>query len=639
MDKLQPLIKYQYWICFGLAVIFVVTGWWMASGAIATETTQRKDIVDKAFAAAAQGATEPNEQWVQAAKKENESDNQAYNSASAQLWKRQQNARRWPPEVENELKGVPYLDQIKSSETRAKWASIYKDQIEKLLAIVRPFKDGEGLVVVDVNSISHRPFNSWRYGPPASPEIWNNQEDIWLLQSILTSIARVNEGANRLTESQVRQINRLTLRGGDRNAKPTSGGGGFGGGGGGFGGAMGMGMKGGDDEAGMGMGMGMGVGGGDSASHPGKEFEGATAGDILVEEFGADAGAGAGAGVGAGGFGAAMGMGKSSMGMSSPMSMSSGPAGTDGAAKTEEKRFVDEQPGYKTRAFLLDVIVRDDQLPNLLASLTNSDFPVEIVRVDITAAAGKASGGMGDRGGMMSGGAGMGGDEDSAIGIGLASSGASSMKGGMRGGMGMGMGMGAGLGSGGAAGSSMAPGMMSSAPGAMMGMGSGGAGLGMGMGMGSGMGMGIGSGVGTGKGNETLQAAMMDPLLINVRIGGLMTLYQSAQESNTQAATEKAEPITTPVLPAGEEGASDMTDSESPSSTGEASGTESNTAAVNAGNSEPSAEGSSPTGADPAVPNPATVAPPNATGPSEGSVPAPGSEESTPAAPVGASPP
>jgi len=630
MDKLQPLIKYQYWICFGLAVIFVVTGWWMASGAIATETAQRKDIVDKAFSAAAQGATEPNEHWVQAAQKQNESANQAYNSASAQLWKRQQNARRWPAEVENELKGVPYQDQIKSSETRAKWASIYKDQIEKLLAIVRPFKDGEGLVVVDVNNISHRPFNSWRYGPPASPEIWNNQEDIWLLQSILTSIARVNEGANRLTESQVRQINRLTLRGGDRNAKPSSGGGGLGGGGGGgfggggFGGSgnspMGMGMGSGGEESGM----GMGAGATGTASHPGKEFEGTTAGDILVEEFGADAGAGG----GGGGFGSGSGMGMGG-GMSSPMSMSSGPGATSGAAKSEEKRFVDEQPGYKTRAFLLDVIVRDDQLPNLLASLTNSDFPVEIVRVDITAASGKTSGGMGDRGGMMSGGPGMGGDQDSAMGMGMgmAPSGSSSTMGGMPGGMGMG----AGLGSGGGASSSMAPGMMSGAPGGMTGMGSGGPGLGMGSGM--------GTGAGTGKGIETLQAAMMDPLLINVRIGGLMTLYQSAQESNTQAATELAEPVTTPVVPPGEEGASDMTDSESPSSAGDASGNLSNPAAVSGENSEPSAEGSSPSEADPAAANTATDAPPDATGDSEGSGSVPQSDEATPADPVGASSP
>lgn len=253
MDKLQPLIKHRYWICFGFAIIFVTVGWWMASGAIATETNSRKEIVEKAFTAAGQGATEANEKWVQEALKENESDNSSYNSASAQLWKRQQNARRWPTEIEKDLKGVPYLDQIKSSETRAKWASIYKDQIEQLLAIVRPFKDGEGLVVVDRSSITHKPFNSWRYGPPASPEIWNNQEDIWLLQSILTSIARVNEGATRLTESQVRQIIKLTLRGGDRNAKPASGGGGLGGG-------MGM-MGAGAGGSAMGMGMGMGGGG------------------------------------------------------------------------------------------------------------------------------------------------------------------------------------------------------------------------------------------------------------------------------------------------------------------------------------------------------------------------------------------
>ncbi len=52
-----------------------------------------------------------------------------------------------------------------------------------------------------------------------------------------------------------------------------------------------------------------------------------------------------------------------------------------------EVRYVDgadKDIGYKTRAFLLDVVIRDERLPDLLAKLTNSDFPVEIVRVEIT---------------------------------------------------------------------------------------------------------------------------------------------------------------------------------------------------------------------------------------------------------------
>ena len=69
---------------------------------------------------------------------------------------------------------------------------------------VQPFQHetGEGLVLVDANRITRQPYNKWQINLPSTNEIWSNQEDIWLLQSILTSIARVNEGATRLTESQ-----------------------------------------------------------------------------------------------------------------------------------------------------------------------------------------------------------------------------------------------------------------------------------------------------------------------------------------------------------------------------------------------------------------------------------------------------
>ena len=47
-------------------------------------------------------------------------------------------------------------------------------------------------------------------------------------------------------------------------------------------------------------------------------------------------------------------------------------------------------------------------------------------------------------------------------------------------------------------------------------------------------------GAGAAIGAEALNAAMADPLLIDVRIGGLLTLYMTPEESETQAKTEEA---------------------------------------------------------------------------------------------------
>ena len=524
MDKLQPLIKHRYWIIFSFAVIFVIVGWWLASGAIASATEARRKSVEDSFSKAAQGKNEPNAAWVKVAQEQNAIDEKSKMDAARMLWERQQKARTWPESLAKDFQNVPFQGEVKEVQTRRKWKRVYRDQIESLLEIVKPYeaKTKEGLVVVSLNSIDHKPFGKWKYQNPVSAEIWTCQEDIWLMQSLLTSIARVNGEAKRITEANVRKINRLSLRGGDPAASPSSAGGGGGMMGGMSGGDMTMG--GGGLMAGNGMGMstmGGGSGGGaGAASYPGKEFEGNSGSDILAEEFGPVAGAGG----GMGGMEAAM--------MGSGMMKGRGMRGSDGAAETapvDENRYVDLVEGqYKTRAFLLDVIVRDDQLPNLLASLTNSDFPVEIRRVEVlsgvvsTGGANTGSGGagmsmMGGSPGMNLGGGGGGGGgfggEDMSDGMGMGYPGSSGMSGGLdmgdTGGMGMsGMGM-SGLGMGG------------------LGMG----GLGMG---------GMGMGAAGSAGGDPMAIALADPLLVTVKIGGLMTLYQSLEETNAQEETEKA---------------------------------------------------------------------------------------------------
>ena len=545
MDQLKPLIKHHYWICFGLSVIFVVVGWWLASGNIAEATATRKSSVEDSFSKAKQGGDAPNARWIEAAKKENELDAQAYGTSSKSLWLRQKNARIWPDDLAAEMKGIPYFEPIPNPVTRGKWGAGYGSQFDKLLEIIKPFqiKDGTGLVVVNKNRITHKPYNSWRIKAPLSDEVWKNQEDLWLLKCLLTSLARVNEGANRITEASLREIVALKLRGGDPEAKPAAAGGGGGmmgggmGGMGGFGGGGGSSFGGGEDAGGSGgMGM-MGAMGGGAAtpgSGPWKAFEGTFGMDLLSEEFGSVGGAGAGGMMGmmGGGSGESPGMSLGGFGGGG------GPPGAMGGAVVEADRYVHkaEDLPYKTRAFFLHVKVREEQVARLLAELTNSDFPVEIVRVDLKTFGGSAGS---SGGGLMSGGPGGG-----SMGLGMGG-----------GDMGMSMGggdMGMSMGGSGYGGEMGDDGYGDSLSG---GLGSGemgdaydpGAGYGddtLGGNMyggeyGSNTGMpGLGSESQTGK--QTLAAAMLDANLIEVRIAGLMTLYQSQEETEAQNETEAA---------------------------------------------------------------------------------------------------
>ena len=44
MDKLRPILKQKYWICFGLALIFVLYGWWVASDGVGRENRRTKEV-------------------------------------------------------------------------------------------------------------------------------------------------------------------------------------------------------------------------------------------------------------------------------------------------------------------------------------------------------------------------------------------------------------------------------------------------------------------------------------------------------------------------------------------------------------------------------------------------------------------
>ena len=529
MEKLQPFLKQKYWICFGLSLIFVLFGWWSAGSDLSAKTAERKTSVEGSFGKAGQGASDPNELWVVGGKKENEEDKGAYKTASLQLWKRQQTAREWPEQIRGEMENISYFADVPSKETRERWGSIYRTQIEDLLKIVQPFKNdtGEGLVMVDANRITKQPYDSWRVNKPTSNEIWSNQEDIWLLKALLNSISKTNDSATRITESPVREIKRLHLRGGDPKTKPGAVGaksGGMMSGAGGL--SSGMGNMANMDGGGEGYAGGMAGGGGGGAishSHPGTSFEGKSGGDILTEEFGAVAGA-----AGMGGLGMGMPGGEGYSGAMSGGALSSGSGfGAGKAAGKKEVRYVDDaekDQGYKTRAFLLDVVVRDERLPDLLAKLTNSDFPVEIRRVEILSRAAGASSSM----------SGMGGEGMSGYGGGM--SGAEGYGGEAPSGFGESSGM--------AAGSSMMGSRMAGGLSDLAGGGGGLAGYGLGAEGGypgeSGM---MEPGVGTDavamKAIEMVKAAMADPLLIEVRIGGLLTLYMTPEEVLTQAKTEE----------------------------------------------------------------------------------------------------
>ena len=526
MEKLQPVIKQIFWICFGFALIFLLIGWWSANGALSTDIETRTTAVNKAITDAGQNVSSvPNNDWTTAAKVVNEKHKGDFDKSANGLYQEQLKARVYPRAIRSELDLYKFNSTIPDKALRERFAQLYEAYFNEQFKVIKPYIDGEGLVDISNISISAKQDASkWIRRRPTSAEIWKAQEDIWLIRSLLDSIAAVNGSAERIDKAPLRALTVIQLRGGDREA-PIGGGGG--------GGGMGMGgMEGGEGYGGgYGGGGGFGAMGGSGATSSGawQAYEGSLASDLLNEELGAVSGGGGGGGM------SGMGMmgGGEEYGSGTPPGFGGG-----GTTEEEEDRYVDDDENlpYRTRAFMLNVKLVQTEIPALLAELTNSSFPVEILRVDagFTGGGAVASGAFG--GGEMGGGYGSG--------EGGYGSGESSGAGGFGGSPGFGGFGTSGMGAPGGMSAPGGPGGFGGSPG--MGMGSSGMGSsGMGAsGIGS-SGMGA-SGVGGNSrtsvlGQRLLAAAMADPAIATVRVAGLMTMYRSRVENEAEAAAEAAE--------------------------------------------------------------------------------------------------
>lgn len=383
MEKLQPLITHRFWVLFGLAILVPFIAWFMYNGAIQETIAGRKSAIKSDLDKAKVGGKTPNKEAAAAAAEFNKHHEGEYSKAASQLWLAQQNetAMFWPRRMEgfiNPPGGTPLkfgeapLDTNKSLQGKTIYQADYDEQFQqKVMSQIRKYPDEGGLCEVNEAMIHRVPSQTMKSALPDWETIWHAQEDVWLVAQLLKSIDNVNTsaGARSITESPVRQIHELTLYGGNldnpkKGSKKGSAGGYASQ-------SRGISLPGGGGAGMAGVGGGGGSLGGNTAKTAGLSSPDI---DFDVEEE----------------FGSAVDTSKkkkkkSNRGMSNYAQQSQqGPF----AAAGDLRRYVHDKEGgkFKTRGFKTRLTIQQDKLPALLAELTNSRWPVEIVRVHWEAA-------------------------------------------------------------------------------------------------------------------------------------------------------------------------------------------------------------------------------------------------------------
>ncbi|QDV28980.1 hypothetical protein Spb1_08470 [Planctopirus ephydatiae] len=360
MEKLEPIIRNRFWILSGLVVILSLAGWWMASSSLATTIDTRTKEIKAAEDKIPKGNV-PSADYSNKLSTINTYQERQVELARTMLWDQQRAKMAWPKNIQ------PYADE---AGYRGEFAPLARDiyrtsspsDIASVWQKVRPFnaQTGEGVVVFPLQAM---PVKYWRDLPPTSKEMWDAQEDLWLLDSLLSTITQLNGGetTNNRLDASIHQILKLQLMGGKRGEPidaPAAGGDPSGGGGEGYTPPMALG--------GDAFSSGGGGRGGKIASPTSADFP-------IKEEFGTAGGEG--------------GLNGSS---SSADSFAADPSALgDGAPQmAAARRYIDDDEGapFRTRGFYLSVLMDHRRIPDFIAELTSNErsvWPVEVVRVQM----------------------------------------------------------------------------------------------------------------------------------------------------------------------------------------------------------------------------------------------------------------
>jgi len=354
MDKLQPILKNHFWVLLVPLFSMNLWGYFSANSELKAATTARQAELDSVKSGIPAGTTDPNSKYAEELKKGNDVLVKNVDKELLDLWNRQKTRMIWPASVAAEIPKV-YKSEIKSNKVRLNYKNDYPAEKRKLHAIVEPYvADKRGITwtrKVDFPIEFINPHVVLGTLAIPSPMMWEAQEDLWLTQFILEAIREMNKDADSESSAVVRKVIAFRLLGGNGEstviASEGAGGDAFS-----------------EEEAPMG--------------NSGKGSRGLanTSGGIPTsvqfdpsEEFGTG---GDPAQMGAYGRG----------GMISPAGAGEEGEGGEAAEPTGPLRYVkeDEAAPFVERGFYLSVIINQDKLVDFLVALSNSEWPVRIVR-------------------------------------------------------------------------------------------------------------------------------------------------------------------------------------------------------------------------------------------------------------------
>ncbi|MEE3366298.1 MAG: hypothetical protein VX304_11670, partial [Planctomycetota bacterium] len=434
MDKLKPVLAHKFWILFVIVLVLAPFGWSSGTGALTDGIEGEKKKLEGTFkkiGGLAASAGEKNDNWIAELTKINSAMASRTTMAAGKLWDGQKQLKVWPPRIARRAPVFHCLEDVttvlgapngNANVIRTFYKLDYERELDRVWLLVEPEQAPQGARKVrfareDLPTPGRYP---WQGFDPSIEEIYSAQEDLWLISSLLTAIREVNAGTVSIVDSHVKELQLIQLFRGTRLSSGTSGSSSDGGDAGAGGAPEAGGAGGGAAGAGAGplpgqpTGVAAGVGGGGGGGAMGAM--GGGGGQVggtqftvpvdfaLTEEFsavliigqksqdGGGAMGGATGGAMGGAAGGPMGGGSSPMGSEVPMGGAGAPMGgatasggdtADASGSPDPLKYYCEDSDFaRTRGFKLKLVVDHRKVPELLAALSRSPWPIEIIHVN-----------------------------------------------------------------------------------------------------------------------------------------------------------------------------------------------------------------------------------------------------------------
>jgi hypothetical protein len=375
MDKLQPFIKYHFWLLFILAFVMPPLAWWMTTSDLQATITERTNALDTSYGSISDGVDKPNDDWITRAEELIHIRKETNTRTVERLWEWQKSLVKWPPSVSQSMNACPYRGEITDSSIARRvpidYRRNYSREVRRVWLLSEPIghetdpipPNAPRKVWFPLSQMPQVPAEKWQNLPPSFIEIWNSQEDLWLLEQLMMAVKRTNANSNTITDSFVREIREVGLFGGTR-VQP--------------------------NEVSAGAAASASLNPMMSGAPP--AFSGArktgrripTSSKFnLEQEFKVK------------GLTAVTGRRNSSslssMNEGMGMSMNEGMPGSEGTTNTasasadlnvDENRYVTAKDAYRTRGFHLVVTMHQQYVPDLIRELLDSQYPIDIIRME-----------------------------------------------------------------------------------------------------------------------------------------------------------------------------------------------------------------------------------------------------------------